>query len=435
MAFTDASESCFLDAVASTCQPIVQILPLNDNEIFEYLDAHPDTLSRYMRGRFGLWEAYGSTFALDGDARGRAFFKNVAGPAAGEQAVLKGSDDAAREVAWESVDEGDECYVYVDDEEEEEELEEEQGEELDEVGNEEDDDESDDGYGSDYEDAISSGVPPQPGIGTPSNSSPASPAPSNGTDQGGEHGDDGDDRGEEELMPYPAPAHLVAESRLGPPTRSWALWEEEACIGHMLNIKSERKLNGEARFREALHRMQVYDGVVRTGYSAVKNFWNRVGRARSKFDERRNKKAPLATSKQCKKARSRSLSSSPQRRKTPRATSSNMKSRVGKYTRHRRSQYSSDQDKSHHPTPSDNEEPVHLHHTGKRKDRDGDSDDESELVIPVTKGFRPSQGVCAARKNAKAASHCISFMFTTPDGLERDQSILASIQKERHHEI
>ncbi|EXJ74056.1 uncharacterized protein A1O5_02350 [Cladophialophora psammophila CBS 110553] len=396
MAFTDASESYFLDAVANTCQPIVQILPLNDNEIFEYLDAHPNTLSRYMRGRPGLWDAFGSTFALDEDALGGAFFKNVTGSTAGGPAVLKGSDDAAQEVAWEPVDEGDRGYVYVDDEGVEEELKEEQGGELDEVGNEEDDDESDDGYGSDYEDAVSSGLSPQPGPGTPSNSSPASPARNNGADQDGEHDDNGDDGEEEELMPYPAPVHLVAESRLGPPTRSWALWEEEACIGHMLNIKSERKLNGEARFREALHRMRVYDGVTRTGYSAVKNFWNRVGRARSQFDERRNKKAPLATSKQGKKSGSKSLSSSPQRRETPRAASSNMKSRIGKYTRHRRSQYSSDEGESHHAIPSDDEEPINQRQTLKRKDRDEDSDDESEPVNAVTKGFRPSQKVCAA---------------------------------------
>ena len=36
---------------------------------------------------------------------------------------------------------------------------------------------------------------------------------------------------------------------------------------------------------------------------AVKNFWNRTGRARSGFDERKNKSKPLATSKQGKKAK------------------------------------------------------------------------------------------------------------------------------------
>src|SRR2546423_6814088 len=55
--------------------------------------------------------------------------------------------------------------------------------------------------------------------------------------------------------------------------------------GHMLDVRDEAQLAGE-----------TFPGGL--WFFAVKNYWNRTGRARSGFDERKNKTAPLATSKQ-----------------------------------------------------------------------------------------------------------------------------------------
>ncbi|KIX98859.1 uncharacterized protein Z520_05320 [Fonsecaea multimorphosa CBS 102226] len=390
MSFTDPNESFFLDAVASRSRPVVQVLPLNDTTVFEYLDPHPDALLRYLGERPGLPEYFSRTFAQNHNTHGGSAVENVTSLTAGEEDLFGDSVGPIQEFALQHTveaeqldDEDGDIYMYLDDDEEaneeEENHNENNNEEVDDSDSASDSNGDEHGYqssayrddesnvGSDGEvndDAISNEVPSEAGPWTPSSSNTAStsntsfssdtatPASQNGAEEGADD-QDGNDEQQEGLMPYPAPADLVAASRLGPPTRSWALWEEEACIRHMLNINAERQLTGESRFREALRRMQVHDGVTRTGYCAVKNFWNRVGRARSRFDERRNKKAPLATSKQGKRAERKASAVSRQRRKTARASSFNVK--AGN-TRHRRSSESStDENESDYSLQSDDE--------------------------------------------------------------------------------
>ncbi|KIV89712.1 hypothetical protein PV10_07092 [Exophiala mesophila] len=102
------------------------------------------------------------------------------------------------------------------------------------------------------------------------------------------------------FIPYPAPAHLIEASRNEPAQKKWRLFEEDACIKHMLDIRDEGVLRGEARFAEAQRRMKDFDGVEKPATHAVKNFWNRYGRARSGYDERKIKSDVLATSQQAK---------------------------------------------------------------------------------------------------------------------------------------
>ena len=100
------------------------------------------------------------------------------------------------------------------------------------------------------------------------------------------------------FMSYPAPRDLLTASRKqdagtkGP----WRLFEEDRAIKHMLDVRDEAQISGEARFQQVSDRLKA-EGIGR-GFFAVKNYWNRTGRARSGFDERKNKTAPLATSKQ-----------------------------------------------------------------------------------------------------------------------------------------
>ncbi|RVX74706.1 hypothetical protein B0A52_01833 [Exophiala mesophila] len=102
------------------------------------------------------------------------------------------------------------------------------------------------------------------------------------------------------FIPYPAPADLLEASRNEPAQKKWRLFEEDACIKHMLDIRDEGVLRGEARFAEAQRRMKDFDGVEKLATHAVKNFWNRYGRARSGYDERKIKSDVLATSQQAK---------------------------------------------------------------------------------------------------------------------------------------
>lgn len=99
------------------------------------------------------------------------------------------------------------------------------------------------------------------------------------------------------LVPYPAPQSLLDASRHKTPGKKWHLFEEDIVIGHMLDVRDEDEIVGEERFRETCRRLEEVNNIVRS-WGAVKNFWNRTGRARSGFDERKNKKAPLATSQQ-----------------------------------------------------------------------------------------------------------------------------------------
>lgn len=105
------------------------------------------------------------------------------------------------------------------------------------------------------------------------------------------------------MIPYPAPVELVLASYMQKKGKLWRLFEEESCIRHMLAIRDEGVLKGEARFLEAQRRMKDINGVDKPAANAVKNFWNRTGRARSGYDERKNKRAPLSTSQQGKHAR------------------------------------------------------------------------------------------------------------------------------------
>ena len=106
-----------------------------------------------------------------------------------------------------------------------------------------------------------------------------------------------------QLMSYPAPKLLLdaSKNQKGKPKGAWRLYEEDKAIKFMLEIRDEGVVQGEQRFQECSDRLKK-NGIERNLF-AVKNFWNRTGRERSGFDERRNKKAPLATSKQGKKAR------------------------------------------------------------------------------------------------------------------------------------
>lgn len=100
------------------------------------------------------------------------------------------------------------------------------------------------------------------------------------------------------FMSYPAPRDLLAASRKqdAGTKSSWRLFEEDRAIKHMLDVRDEAQISGETRFQQVSDRLKA-EGI-RRGFFAVKNYWNRTGRARSGFDERKNKTAPLATSKQ-----------------------------------------------------------------------------------------------------------------------------------------
>ena len=77
----------------------------------------------------------------------------------------------------------------------------------------------------------------------------------------------------------------------------WIEIEEKACQDIMRDIMTNRThIKGENRFEETGQRLQAM-GYNRNG-GAVKNYWNRVGRAATGLDERRKKNNPLATSKQ-----------------------------------------------------------------------------------------------------------------------------------------
>jgi hypothetical protein len=153
----------------------------------------------------------------------------------------------------------------------------------------------------------------------------------------------------------------------------------------MLDIRNENQLQGEARFAEAQRRMASMDGIKKDGKFAVKNFWNRVGRARSGFDERKNKKAPLATSRQGKSATSSSsrAGSTPRKRK---ATASTTPKTKRKY----KSESDSEEEDPDYSVPSEDDEPCKPF--SRKRERDDDSEDEGEpdqqTINAVAKGLR-----------------------------------------------
>lgn len=110
---------------------------------------------------------------------------------------------------------------------------------------------------------------------------------------------------ERALIPYPAPPDQLAKDDARPRnSREWSLREEDCAIKHMLYVSKYTQICGEARFGDAARRLNEELGSHRT-QTSFKNFWNRTGRARSKFDERKNKSAPLATSQQGKDVKAR----------------------------------------------------------------------------------------------------------------------------------
>ena len=102
---------------------------------------------------------------------------------------------------------------------------------------------------------------------------------------------------------YPYPPRRITTSLRFPAGEEmpWREYEQDACIRHMLDVRNSRRFTGEARFDEAARRLQD-EGINRSN-GAVKNFWNRKGRLRSGFDERKRQNEVLATSQQPAKKR------------------------------------------------------------------------------------------------------------------------------------
>lgn len=81
-------------------------------------------------------------------------------------------------------------------------------------------------------------------------------------------------------------------------TIPWTIFEDDLVIGHMLDIRIDATVpETEARFGEVSKRLLSQNNIYRTKTS-IKNMWNRVGRARSGFDERRRQGGMAATSMQ-----------------------------------------------------------------------------------------------------------------------------------------
>jgi hypothetical protein len=80
------------------------------------------------------------------------------------------------------------------------------------------------------------------------------------------------------------------------PGEPWIEDEKVLCVRLMKKIMAEVTFHGEDRFRETARCMKM-KGYLRE-WIPVKNAWNRGLRERAGMDERRNKKAPMTTSKQ-----------------------------------------------------------------------------------------------------------------------------------------
>ena len=85
---------------------------------------------------------------------------------------------------------------------------------------------------------------------------------------------------------YPYSPTLIEASlhELAGDGQPWRAFEADACVRHMLNLRDERLIFGEDRFEETANRLGQ-QGIKRS-FFAVKNYWNRKGRARSGWDER-----------------------------------------------------------------------------------------------------------------------------------------------------
>lgn len=377
MTFFNANQSFFLDATASSQLPIVvNVLPLNDVEVFQYLDAHPDALVRYLTERVGLAESLIRTLAPPQDRDDEA-------------APAKGSNDASDDAVAD--DDDSESVIFVSSGACDEQAVVEGDEGDDDNGEVDDDNNSVDSEASEEDDS-QAGPEVNPThaeeenttTNTPLSSSPSSGSPSTTTPSAPITPPQSSPPQDASILPYPAPPNLVAASRQQPDGKKWRLFEEESCIRHMLDIRNENQLQGEARFAEAQRRMAAMDGIKKDGKFAIKNFWNRVGRARSGFDERKNKKAPLATSRQGKSA----TTSSSRPRLTPRkrkATASTTKTK-----RKYESGSDSEEEGPDYSVPSEDDEPCKP--LSRKRGRDDDSEDEGEpdqqTINAVAKGLR-----------------------------------------------
>ena len=105
-------------------------------------------------------------------------------------------------------------------------------------------------------------------------------------------------RPSDQMIPYPAPKRMLEASKHDARRSKglWRLFEEDRVIDLMLDVRNEKALVGDSRFEEVSARLKA-EGVKR-GSLAVKNFWNRRGRARSGYDERRAPDGSIMTSKQ-----------------------------------------------------------------------------------------------------------------------------------------
>jgi hypothetical protein len=91
----------------------------------------------------------------------------------------------------------------------------------------------------------------------------------------------------------------TSEKQVPNKTQPRSEWNEEeylVAMYIMLQVFKKDKIHGESRFREG-SRIMIALGFPRQ-WLAIKNRWCRGLRLRSGFDERKNKKAPLTTSKQ-----------------------------------------------------------------------------------------------------------------------------------------
>ncbi|KAG9775783.1 hypothetical protein KCU88_g5052, partial [Aureobasidium melanogenum] len=473
MAIYNAECSALLNATVSEWCPAIHVLPLNESDVYDFLDAHPDVLVKYLKERAGLAESLVKPL-LPGLVK-----TTPAQDAAGGRGVA-----APSAVADDSVEEEVPGFVFAGELflDESEAAEESSSPELIRETIEISDDEPeevDNGKGGAKKRPpplsmpTSQQWPPRspvrpswsPITPPPASPSPASPTPSSSSSESSskpssksaeepesereqsedeksssseessasssksakepesepepteaekssspeESSSSSEDDSDDDLLPFPAPPNLVAASREEKPGRKWRLFEQESCIQHMVNIRAEGKLQGEARFREAQRRMAQQDGVVKTGKTAVKNFWNRYGRARSLFDERKNRKAPLSTSKQGKAARAKAARRKAAAKKTQQAArkrangtkkAASTLSQKAKGKRKRTYETDSESESEEQEeedfdspffAPSDESGPDETPPRKRKRDDDDDDDEwqpDAELVNAVQKGLR-----------------------------------------------
>lgn len=111
---------------------------------------------------------------------------------------------------------------------------------------------------------------------------------------------------EEDLnVPFPAPdKYLDREAGLNRGKGyKWTFHEQDLAIEAMFMVRNDPTVpRTEKRFEKISRILMERNGIERSKDS-VKNMWNRIGRHRSKYDERKTKSSQLATSQQGKQAR------------------------------------------------------------------------------------------------------------------------------------